>query len=654
MVAGGASLAKKPEVWVEVRSPNFIVLTNSNEKQGRSIAYQFELIRAVFRRFFNVQGSTTDPPVIIIAARDEDTLKALLPEYWAKKGLMHPAGLYLGSLEKNYVALRLDVTLDKEAYEPYETVYHEYVHYLTRRSMSELPLWLVEGLAEFYGNTRIQGDRVIVGAPSSSNIIVLRQNRLLPLGTLFAVNASSPFYHEKNKTSIFYAESWVLTHFLITRDWRENTHHLPDFVQLLNQNVAPEEAARRSIGDPAALDKELDQYIGRFLFSAARMNVPPEIDPSAFQVQPVSEAESLATRGDFMARDRHYQEAQEMLEEALKLDPKLAAAHEDMGFLYTQQNKMEEATKWYAQAVALNSQSYLANYFYAASLLKGKLDDNSAAEAESCLRAAIKLGPDFAPAYTALGYLLATRHENLDEAYRMTLNAVRLEPGNIHYRLNSAQVLMLMGRAEAAVMVAQRAAAMAKTPEEQAEASSVLANAQQYQAFQKNAQAQQEAFKKAQAEEAAVEAKLREKSDRPSPSSEAPSASGQDSTNPQPLRPRDQAIAANTQPPSPAAKSVRPPRPELLPGRSVAEGIIREAQCSGGTTLELTLDSPDGTRQLYSDKYMKIPYSALNYAPKGVMNPCTDLIGRHASITYHPAKHQITQGEIMAIELMRN
>jgi hypothetical protein len=48
----------------------------------------------------------------------------------------------------------------------------------------------------------------------------LRQTQLLPLSALFAVDASSANYHENNKASIFYAESWLLTHYLMTRDWR--------------------------------------------------------------------------------------------------------------------------------------------------------------------------------------------------------------------------------------------------------------------------------------------------------------------------------------------------------------------------------------------------------------------------------------------------
>ena len=652
----GISLAKKPQTWTTVKSPNFIVLTNANEKQGRRVAYQFEMIRAVFRQFFNLKGSNKDQPVTIIAAQDEQTLKALLPESWAVKGSSHPAGYYLRGLEKSYVALRLDVIMGNGAVEPFEPIYHEYVHYLTRRMVAQLPLWMVEGMAEFYGNTRIEAHQVFVGTPSPSNLMVLRRTQPLPLAVLFAVNHSSPYYHEQNKTSIFYAQSWALMHLLITRDWREGTHHTNDFMVLLGQNVSAEEAARRTIGSLPTLQEALSQYIGRLSFTAARLEAPPGISPSDFQAEAASDAVSLAVRADFMARDRHYQEAKAMVEEALKSDPKLAEAHATMGFIVSREGKMDEATTWYAQAVALNSQSCLANYYYAMSLFKGKLNNDAAEKAESSLRSSIKVAPQFAPAYSALGWLLATRHKNLDEAYLMTTTAVGLEPGEVHYRLNAAEVFEMMGQYDNAVRVAKIAAAMAKTIEDENAALAIVSNVQQRQEYEKKSQEQVEALRKEQAEAIAARAGAPRQAEKVSPPTQEDIASGPDSGQPPALRHRDGTSDGNgpAVPVRGVALTAHPLRPELLPIRRVVEGTIKNVMCIGGSTLEMTLSSTGRVLQLYSDNYLKIPYSALNFQPQGVLNPCTGVEGWHARVTYHPSKGQASQGEMLEVGFLKN
>lgn len=487
LLAGPGSRAANRSTWIQVRSPNFIVVTNDKEKHARLVAREFELIRAVFLEYFGRTGRT-DPPITILAAKDEPTLHSLIPEFWEKKNSMHPAGIFLNGVDANYVLLRLDISLNQEAFVPFEAVYHEYVHYLMRRLRSQLPLWMVEGLAEFYGNTRIESKRVFVGVPNPTNVALLREKQLLPVRTLFEIDSSSPYYHEESKTSIFYAEAWVLTHYLITRDWTEKTRRMIDFVALLGTGMDQREAARRTIGDPASLEPVLQKYIQRFSFTAEAME-PPKIEESAFQARELSDAESLSVRADFMAHDRHYAEAQAMLEESLKLDPKLSSAYASMGFLYFQQRRIAEAGKWYADALALDPRNYFAHYGYAFSLLMGTLNDDLAAKAESSLRAAIKIDPGFAPAYDSLAYLLALtwHNQNPDEAYRLALAAVEIEPGNVSYRVRAVNTLERLGRAEDAIVAANLATSMAITPQDRAATSAALASAKQFQAYQKQA-----------------------------------------------------------------------------------------------------------------------------------------------------------------------
>jgi len=469
--------------WIELRSPHFIVVTNAGEGKARTTAQQFEMIREVFRKSSGQKGNSAELPFTILAVKDENGLKAILPEFWAKKGAMHPAGVYLGGSDADYIAIRLDVSLNNEADEPFEPVYHEYVHYLTRRMIAKLPLWMVEGLAEFYGNTRIESKKVFVGKYSSSNLRILSTTQLLPVSTLFGLDASSPYYREQDKASIFYAESWALTHYLLTRDWRENAHRMTDFMNLLQSGIDGNVAAAQTIGDAKALDDALQKYIRGLSFTAATLE-PPKIDESAFRVRPMADAEALAVRADFMAHDRHYAEAQSMLEEALKADPKLGIAYEGLSFLALQQGKVEDAEKWSAQAVALNPESYRANYYCAWSLIKGgHHDEASLAKAEEHLRAAQKSNPEYVPAYDAMAYVLELEggKEKLAEAYMNTLQATQREPGNVHYRIRSVEVLERQGRPGDAVKVATLAASMAKTPEERAATAASLAQANQFQ-----------------------------------------------------------------------------------------------------------------------------------------------------------------------------
>src|SRR5271169_6369281 len=91
-IPGPASLpGAKHETWFEARSPNFVVVTNAGENEARKTAVRFEQIRAVFRRSLDVASKHESPVITILAVKDEDSMKSLLPEYWVKNRA-HAAG----------------------------------------------------------------------------------------------------------------------------------------------------------------------------------------------------------------------------------------------------------------------------------------------------------------------------------------------------------------------------------------------------------------------------------------------------------------------------------------------------------------------------------------------------------------------------------
>jgi predicted Zn-dependent protease len=558
-------------------------------------------------------------PIIVLAVRDKKDFQALEPEAYLAKGQIDLAGLFLRAPDKNYILLRMDA----QGEHPYATVYHEYTHLISSRAEEWLPLWLNEGVAEFYQNTEIRDKEVLLGEPSSENILLLRQQRLLPLQTLFTVDYSSPYYHEENKGSIFYAEAWALTHYLRIRDRRENTQCLSNYTELVSKKVDPVTAATRAFGDLKQLQTALDKYVQQATFYEFKGPLSTEVDGMAFRVQSLSPTQADALRADFLAYDGRVKDARTLLERVLREDPTNVSAHETMGYMEFRQGNLDEARKWYEQAVKLDSQSFLANYYFAAIIMNGgQLKPENRAQVENSLRAAIKLNPSFAPSYDQLAVFYAMQRENLEEAHILVLNAVQLDPGNLHYRMNTANILLQMERSKDAIAVLQNATSFAKTPEEVTSVQNLLEAAQQYQAAREQSKQDRQVTQGIQ-------------------STVPPGQSSSEATP---------AAAKQTQP---DPQSLPPSNEESRGPRRGVKGTIKDVQCSLPAVMGLTVDSDGKTLSLHSNNYFKIQFTAANYTPAGELHPCTDLEGMKARVEFYEASGKSTEGQIFSIELSK-
>lgn len=71
----------------------------------------------------------------------------------------------------------------------------------------------------------------------------------IPMDELVAADQASPYYNEANKVSIFYAQSWALTHLLMMGDGTGPLKkELADYLTLLEDFVPSAVAYRRTIG----------------------------------------------------------------------------------------------------------------------------------------------------------------------------------------------------------------------------------------------------------------------------------------------------------------------------------------------------------------------------------------------------------------------
>lgn len=598
--------------WIEIRSAHFTLLTDANEKQGRHVLDQFERMRWVFQTLYPKANVDPAAPIMVLAAKNEKVFDTLEPAAYLAKGQMKLGGYYMHTQEKNYILLQLDAEYEH----PFATVYHEYTHVQFAGTAEWMPLWLNEGLAEFMQNTEIRDKDVLLGELSWNDIFYLRPKNLIPLSVLFKLDASSPYYHEEQKGSVFYSETWALTHYLMVTDHDQGTHRLADYMSLVSHNEDPLAAAEKAFGDLKQLEKALEGYIGRgdykaFLLSSA---VAP-IDESSFTVRTLTQAEAEAARADVLAYVDRTSDARTLLDTVLKEDPDNVQAHETMGYLEFRAGHLDEARKWYGDAVKLNSQNYLAYYYFASLSMKGP-DGAEDKEVEDSLRTAIRLNPRFAPSYDRLAVLLAMRRENLDEAHRLNLLAIQLDPGNAGFRVNAANTLMMMERYDDAINVLHGAAKVARNPAEAAMVQSRIDSIEQYRAERES----EEAYGKQQAADLAKA-----------------QADGRTAT----------------------VVTVVPqaPRHPTMPAtglKHTAVGVIRGVLCNYPSELEFRVESAAGKAvALYNNDFFKIELTVVGFTPKGDINPCTDFEGMKALVQYVESSDKTVDGQVVAVELSK-
>ena len=617
--------ADKQEIWTEVQTPHFVVASNDGETTARRVADQFEQIRFLYSKALN-QKLRLDPgtPILIFAVENERALSQLMPENWAQKGHTHPAGMFVPGQEKNYIALRTDA----EAEFPYLPIYHEYVHLIINLNYQHFPLWLNEGFADFLGCATLTGKGGKLGQPSASELDVLQRSKLLPLDALFKVDHQSPYYNEANKTSIFYAESWALVHYLMLDPEKQKTQALSKYIALVESGADPVEAATRAFGDLAQLQKTLQAYIARTSYMELNVALPAKLDARDYSVRTISAAEAQARLGDFDLYRGQQEAAQKKLEEAIRLDPNLAAAQESMGLLLFRQNESYAAEKYFARAVELDTKSALA-YFYHAMLLTSQAPDpEETAEARASLEKAVALNPGLGPAWSNLGLLYANSGE-FDKALSAAKSAVDSVPGEPHFQYNLAVVLARMERFDDARSIARKLHSSGDPAIVSAADNFLkqLDQAQQYAAFKK----------------------MNESSSPPAATMNNENGLAADSSAPV-LRSRAENNVTPSSIPAGAAVNSVAETPPSAPRAYSMVGTITEVNCGPAPQLRMTLQARSIVMHLHSGDFSHVAIKSAGANAGGKAGGCAALRGRNARVSYQLVGEKDWDGEVISIE----
>jgi|HubBroStandDraft_2_1064218.scaffolds.fasta_scaffold15393_3 Tfp pilus assembly protein PilF len=451
---GYAFGGEKP--WIEVRSPHFRVLTNAGGGEAREVAREFEEFRALMAIRYPTFRLESGAPLLIFAARDEETAKALNPNLWKTKGEKY-ASYYSHSWEKQYAMLRLDTWVR----ESQVNVFYDYAQMLLSLNTRWVPTWLSVGFDEFYSFTRYQENQALIGAPSERLLLLkLLARPTIPVEVMLDVNTRSPYMHDETEVYRFRAEAWALFHYLTLGPDMEDGKKLDQFFGKLQDGADQKTAFQQVFGSFKSVDAALQKYVERFTMRSLIVKNPPRFNEKDFSTRTMTMAETQAELGGYHLWSRDWDNARDYVRDALNNDPNLGLAHEEQGFLYLYDGKDAEALKEFTEALAKDKSLYLSQFFK--TMMSSQATSDARAD-QSIFRQGLtdtlNLNLQFAPAFIQLSWL-AVRQNDLKTALNYATRAEALEPSRAGYHTYTGQILFRMGRyqeaAEHARYVAQR------------------------------------------------------------------------------------------------------------------------------------------------------------------------------------------------------
>ena len=436
--------------WIKVETPNFTVFSNADAGIAEETALTFEQLWAVLVRDLGRLPPRSPMTTLVYVF---DYFSDAYPPYgpFSKGKPKKSGGVFLEGRLANYAAI---VERDYR-FPAHAGIYHDYVHTVLDALYPELPLWLEEGLAEYYSVFFIEEGRAHVGTRIDNHIAWLRNKPLIPLPELLAVDRNSPEYREESRVGIFYAESWLLTHMLVT-ERPEGRAQAARYAELLREGIDRDTAFTTAFQTTVdELEAEFKKYVRSRSYHYTVFPVNRQIIRGTTTSE-MSRPEVLFRLGDLLASggsERH-EFAAEHFEAAIALDRDFGPAVAGLGLLDETAGRYQAALAHYQQAADLTPDDYRINLLLGRALARefgGETADEAretqVQQARTYLERAVQLRPDLVAPWAELGATYLEDPEDVKPGIDALEHAMELQPKHPDVGVNLTTLYVAQGAA---------------------------------------------------------------------------------------------------------------------------------------------------------------------------------------------------------------
>ncbi len=405
--------------WTAIRGDGYELMTDAGASDAAKMAHRVVQMRQL------LGGSTKVLPLRIVLVGTESLFGALRPS--ATVG-----GFYQSSADEDWIVVRWGRGDSERA------MSHEMVHAFLEHSGPRRPLWLEEGLAEFYSTAALDARGWTIGRPIDVHVRNLNQKAWLGEREFFEAAPDSAMREEGSRIGRFYAQSWAVVHYLLTAPGvREKS---ADLFARMGDGVPFARACEAVLGmrqglllEAARRAVERGQFRTARLAAEAGGRVPAAVELSGEEAGEFLVRLALAAGRPEVAAQYARQPAQR-------------------GMLALGAGRREEALRLLEEAVRTGSTDP-APYFELAMLLRESGGDQDRVAA--LLRSAIERNPNHAEAHFLLGLRAAARGDN-EGAIDYYQRAAQILPRQATFWHSLALALERTGRAAEASHAAMR------------------------------------------------------------------------------------------------------------------------------------------------------------------------------------------------------
>ena len=514
--------AAEPSPWLEVHSAHFTVITDAGDKKGREVALRFEQMRAVFATLLGKERLNQSVPLTILAFNNDKSYYQVAPLRQGQP--ISVPGFFLPGEDQDFIVLNLFEV------ESWRAVAHDFAGMLLNYNYPPAQGWFDEGLAEYFSSIRVDNKQVELGSdpellPSATQDLLGNQRETHPpksftellgaqvwlsLPDLFTMKHDTSSRNEGNRHTLYYAESWIVMHYLLHEQKLPETGAYFDLV--LNQHVPVEDAIQKAYGMNSA---QLEQAVKDYFHSqtallaavdatrqtnsnpasaanptpgqAYRFPVPVAPEDSAITSKPLPEADARALYFEVAIRvperrDLGLQELHALATAPTAADKKFEArkeekrpsedpdqlpsnaignalAHRVLAWDHIQHNEFAEASAELRDASALNPRDMWLRYYV--SVLKYRIAQVSHSEIQGLpnmmldLKGVLDWYPELADAYDLLA-VARNAGGGPAAALQAERAAISLSPRDERYVYHLAQIYVASKKWETANVLLER------------------------------------------------------------------------------------------------------------------------------------------------------------------------------------------------------